>query len=261
MWSCGCMLGGGRGARTIGQACRRGAAGHRTTMRALSRLRLHTRAKRQRQKARSEISAGNDAARAANSGAVAARVSVLRRGVFCPGKGRGRSASGRMCRARFGGQSAIVPRSPKIASYHRKAREISQSTLRVPCPSRSARGYDLQAPCWLMVSHWCPNTAHHHRRPGRWLAKSCAANVTSVSKAAWLGHPSPTPEARARWRPRACSLSARGGRCELDASPPIAGRRGLGKAPRFTPARFFLTPPQCPTELLGWGCPQRCAKA
>ena len=31
------------------------------------------------------------------------------------------------------------------------------------------------------------------------LAKSCAANATSVSKAAWLGHPSPKPAARARW--------------------------------------------------------------
>ena len=147
------MLGGGSDEGTIGQACRRGTACHRANLRVLRRQRLHTRAKQHRHKARSEISAGNDAARAANSGAVAARVSVLRRGVFCPGKGRGRSASGRMCRARFGGQSAIVPRSPKIASYHRKDREISQSTLRVPCPSRSPQGYDMQPPCWLKVSH------------------------------------------------------------------------------------------------------------
>ena len=64
----------------------------------------HTRADQQRQKARIEIAIGNAAARAAKSGAVAARVRVLRPGVFCPGKGRGRGASGRMCRAGFGGR-------------------------------------------------------------------------------------------------------------------------------------------------------------
>ena len=65
--------------------------------------------------------------------------------------------------------------------------------------------------------------------------KSCPPNATSVSKAAWLGQPSPMPAPRARWCPRACSLSARGGRCELDASPPIDGRRGLGVPPALGP--------------------------
>ena len=101
---------GGRDARTIGQAYRRGAAGHRANLRALLSRRLHTRAKRQRQKARREISVENDAARAAKSGAIAGQVCVLRPGVFCPGKGRGRGASGWVCWAGFGGQSAIVPR-------------------------------------------------------------------------------------------------------------------------------------------------------
>ena len=54
------------------------------------------------------MSVENDAARAAKSGAIAGQVRVLRPGVFCPGKGRGRGASGWVCRARFGGQSAIV---------------------------------------------------------------------------------------------------------------------------------------------------------
>ena len=86
-------------------------------MRALRRLRLHTRAKRQRQKAKSEISVENDAARAAKSGAIAGQVRVLRPGVFCPGKGRGRSASGRMCRAGFGGRAGAEhsPRLPEAA--------------------------------------------------------------------------------------------------------------------------------------------------
>ena len=76
---------GGSDARTIGQACRRGAAGHRATMRALRRLRLHTRAKRQRQKARSEILVENDAARAAKSGAIAGQVRA-EAGCFLSGK-------------------------------------------------------------------------------------------------------------------------------------------------------------------------------
>ena len=83
-------------------------------MRALRSQRLLTRAVNKRQKARSEISAGNDAARAAKSGAVAARVRVLRPGVFCAGKGRHRGASGWMYRAGFGGQRANVPRARKI---------------------------------------------------------------------------------------------------------------------------------------------------
>ena len=54
-----------------------------------------------------------------------------------------------------------------------------------------------------------------------WQNPATVANATSVSKAAWLGHSSPTPAARARSCPRACSLLGRGGRCELDASPPM----------------------------------------
>ena len=162
-WSCGCMLGGGRDARTIGQACRRGAADHRATMRVLSRRRLHTRAKRQRQKARSEISAGNDAARAAKSGAVAARVRVLRPGVFCPGRGRGRSALGRVCRAGFGGQSAIVPRPMMIVTPQGRV------TARLPLevsdarPSRSWLTCDSSWLSWYNRAHTRPVTAHHHR--------------------------------------------------------------------------------------------------
>ena len=142
-WSCGCMLGGGRDARTIGQACRRGAADHRATMRVLSRRRLHTRAKRQRQKARSEISVGNDAARAAKSGAVAPRVRVLRPGVFCPGEGRSRGASGWMCREGFGGQSAIVPRPGMLESH--QGRITTRSPLKVDSsrPSRMSLMCDL----------------------------------------------------------------------------------------------------------------------
>ena len=52
--------------------------------------------------------------------------------------------------------------------------------------------------------------------PGRCLEKYGLANAMSVSKAAWLGHPSPTPSARVRWWPRARSPSARGGRCAQD---------------------------------------------
>ena len=142
-WSCGCMLGGGRGARTIGQACRRGAAGHRTTMRALSRLRLHTRAKRQRQKARSEISVGNDAARAANSGAVAARVSVLRRGVFCPGKDVAGARQGGCA-----GQGLAV----KVQSYlaHQRLQAITERIERSrsrPCEFHVHLGRDRYTIC------------------------------------------------------------------------------------------------------------------
>ena len=54
------------------------------------------------------MSVENDAARAAKSGAIAGQVRVLRPGVFCPGKGRGRGASGWVCWAGFGDQSAIV---------------------------------------------------------------------------------------------------------------------------------------------------------
>jgi hypothetical protein len=237
------MLGGGSDARTIGQACRRGAAGHRATFRALRRLRLHTRVKRQRQKARSEISVGNDAARAAKSGAVAPRARVLRPGVFCPGEGRGRGAAGWMCREGFGGQSAIVPPTRMIVSLQRRLTARSPLKVSDARPSRSSLMCDSSSVSWYNHAHARRASAHRHRRPSRWLAKSCVANATSVSKAAWLGQPRPTPAARARWRPRACSLSARGGRCELDASPAIAGRRGLGQAPRFTPARFFSSPP------------------
>ena len=55
-------------------------------MRALRGLRLHTRAKRQRQKARSEMSVANEAAGAAKSAAVAPRVRVLRSDCFFPGQ-------------------------------------------------------------------------------------------------------------------------------------------------------------------------------
>ena len=58
------------------------------------------------------MSVENDAARTAKSGAIAGQVRVLslRPGLFCPGKGRGRGASGWVCWAGFGGQNAIVPR-------------------------------------------------------------------------------------------------------------------------------------------------------
>ena len=52
------------------------------------------------------MSVENDAARAAKSGAIAGQVRVLRPGVFCPGKGRGRGASGWVCWAGFHDQSA-----------------------------------------------------------------------------------------------------------------------------------------------------------
>ena len=145
-WSSGCMLGGGSDARTIGQACRRGAAGHRATCRALRRLRLHTRAKRQRQKARSEISVGNDAARAAKSGAVAPRVRVLRQGVFCPGKGRSRGASGWMRRAGFGGQCAIVPRSTMIVTPQRRVTARSPLVVDESRSSRRSLLCDFRSP-------------------------------------------------------------------------------------------------------------------
>ena len=99
------MLGGGSDACTIGQAYRRAAACHGANLRVLRRQRLRARAKPRRQKARSEVSVGKDAARAAKSAAVAPRVRVLRPCVFCPGKGRGRGASGWVCRAGFGGRS------------------------------------------------------------------------------------------------------------------------------------------------------------
>ena len=123
------MLGGGSDAPTIGQACRRGTAGHRATLRAPRSRILHTRAKRQRQKARSEISVGNEAARAAESAAVAPRVRVLRSGVFlgaedvagarqagCAGQGL---AAGWSIRTRIGMilglQGKVTARSPIIA--------------------------------------------------------------------------------------------------------------------------------------------------
>ena len=141
-WSCGCMLGGGRDARTIGQACRRGAACHRANLRALRRRRLHTRAKRQRQKARSEISVGNDAARAAESGAFAPRVRVLRPGGFCPGKGRGRGAPGWMCRAGFGCRPSSVARSKMFESHQRWVRTRLRLTPVDRFPSRLDMGCD-----------------------------------------------------------------------------------------------------------------------
>ena len=64
----------------------------------------------------------------------------------------------------------------------------------------------------------CWSGARSHTRlgqrhcPGCWLQKSCLANATSIRNAAWLRQPSPTPEARTRWCPYACSLSSRGGR-------------------------------------------------
>ena len=174
---------------------------------------------------------------------------MLRPGVFCPGKGRCRGASGWMCRAGLGGQSAIA------AAAHLPAPVRSRITARLPLevnesrPSRRSLLCDFRSHSWYNRAHARLGTAHRHRRPGRWLAKSCVANATSVSKAAWLGQPSPTPAARARSCPRACSLLGRGGRCELDASPPM-GLEGVAlHCPRFTPARFFWLLAQCPTEL------------
>ena len=150
----------------------------------------------------------------------------------------------------IGGQSAIVPRSTMIVTPQRRPTARLPLEVNESRPSRRSLLCGFRSPSWYNRAHARLGTAHRHRRPGRWLAKSCVANATSVSKAAWLGQPSPTPAARARSCPRACSLLGRGGRCELDASPPIDGRRGLGQAPRFTPARFFWLLAQCPTELL-----------
>ena len=68
----------------------------------------------------------------------------------------------------------------------------------------------------------------HRHPPGRQLEESCGAHVSSVSKAAWIGHPRPRLAARARWWPRARSLSARGGRWALDAGE----HRGEQAVPR-----------------------------
>ena len=245
------MLGGGWDARTIGQACRRGVAGHRVNLRVLTRQRLHTRAERQREKARSEVSVGNDAARAAKSGAVAPRVRVLRPGVFCPGEGRGRGASGRMCWAEFGGQSAIVPRSRMLESHQRKFTARSPLEVSDARPSRSWRLSASSWFSWYNRAHTRPASAHRHCRPGRWLAKSCLANATSVGKAPWLGNLKPTPSARARWLRHGRSRSARGGRCELDASPPIDGRAWAGSS--LHTCEVLFGPPPVPDRATSGG--------
>jgi hypothetical protein len=139
--------------------------------RALRRLRLHTRVKRQRQKARSEISVGNDAARAAKSGAVAPRARVLRPGVFCPGEGRGRGAAGWMCREGFGGQSAIVPPTRMIVSLQRRLTARSPLKVSDARPSRSSLMCDSSSVSWYNHAHARRASAHRHRRPSRWLAK------------------------------------------------------------------------------------------
>ena len=67
------------------------------------------------------MSVENDAARAAKSGAIAGQVRVLRPGVFCPGKGCGRGASGWVCWAGYSGQSVIVPRGMDDGESPRKS--------------------------------------------------------------------------------------------------------------------------------------------
>ena len=91
------------------------------------------------------MSVENDAARAAKSGAIAGQVRVLRPGVFCPGKGRYRGASGRMCREGFGGQSAIVPRSRMLESHQGRSTARSPLDVDEAHLSRSSLMCDLQS--------------------------------------------------------------------------------------------------------------------
>ena len=103
-------------------------------------------------------------------------------------------------------------------------------TALLPFILREARRMNLySASDWLYSNSYTRATARRRgsrRRhpPGRWLAKSCVANDTSVSKAAWLGQPSPTPSARARRWPRARSPSARADVAPRTGSHPCCGR-------------------------------------
>ena len=119
-----------------------------------------------------------------------------------------------MCRAGFGGQRANVPRSPKIVSHHRRSTARSPLEVSDAGPSRSSRLSASSSFSWYNRAHARPASAHRHCRPGRWLAKSCLANATSVGKAPWLGNSKPTPSARARWLRHGRSRSARDGRLD-----------------------------------------------
>ena len=119
-------------------------------------------------------------------------------------------------------------RSTKMASHQRRSGERSPSLAHDRRPSRGVSGCDLGV-------HKRPKRPTARRRgprrrhpPGRQLEESCGAHVSSVSKAAWIGHPRPRLAARARWWPRARSLSARGGRWALDAGE----HRGEQAVPR-----------------------------
>ena len=89
-------------------------------------------------------------------------------------------------------------------------------------------GYDFASSPWQKRPTARRRGPRRRRRPGRQLEESCGAHVSSVSKAAWIGHPRPRLAARARWWPRARSLSARGGRWALDAGE----HRGEQAVPR-----------------------------
>ena len=116
----------------------------------------------------------------------------------------------------------------QLESVQGRSGERSPSLAHDRRPSRSSLVCDSsphQRPKRPTARRRGPRRRHP---PGRQLEESCGAHVSSVSKAAWIGHPRPRLAARARWWPRARSLSARGGRWALDAGE----HRGEQAVPR-----------------------------
>ena len=124
------------------------------------------------------------------------------------------------CLGLLEGRAADPPENawpPKMASLHRRSSERSPSLAHDRRPSRSLLVCDSSLPQWKKRPTARRRGPRRRHPPGRQLEESCGAHVSSVSKAAWIGHPRPRLAARARWWPRARSLSARGGRWALDA--------------------------------------------
>ena len=116
----------------------------------------------------------------------------------------------------------------KMVSLQRRSSNRSPSLAHDRRPSRSLLVCDSSLPQWKKRPTARRRGPRRRHPPGRQLEESCGAHVSSVSKAAWIGHPRPRLAARARWWPRARSLSARGGRWALDAGE----HRGEQAVPR-----------------------------
>jgi len=123
-------LGGGRGGRIVGRACRSGAACRRAIFHAVHRLRLPTRAKRQRVRGRSR-------ARGRECGGLAgwepwSRTSSARAAAegFLSGGGPVREARGRGCRCRVVRAGAHHDNQKAPALNHRDSAAHSRMSVR-----------------------------------------------------------------------------------------------------------------------------------